>query len=512
VFGNQWWPAEKWPTVEYHVPGAVERKYMDYPRAVLRSVNTGWRDLTDHDYTFDWTWQPDPGDPPYVYVFGNQWNSGELEPTLIYTMPDATQKKYINAVVKVAPYNLTGWNNVVDVEDFDYSWRPDPREPPFIYVWGNKQYSGVIMPTVTLTIEGATDNKYLDNIVATLTRKPELFANTKLIKDFDYSWRPNPKDPPYVYQFGTQWAKTNGPQFIVEGATESKFVNEPISTILPDMTYWEIPENVDITKFDFSWHPDATSPPYIYQFGTLLDEKDGPKYIVPGNTGVVINIERTEVLLEELEFPKYIIKTTLEDLIEEHTGEIFWALNPDLDYVEFDFKWVPDKQNVYHVNAFGSKDNMNSQTYFVNGKMWQKGYRDINYIEDKIVEVRTKIDMFYVDRGNVESQIRFQELRERFPNITKTRYLNSWVDTINRCINKSETEICWILNSELDYTSFTFDYYPSPWQMKMVHVFGTQWSHWGTTFMVNKETFPHDTKYIKIIEHLSNLNFVKIYF
>ena len=45
--------------------------------------------------------------------------------------------------------------------------------------------------------------------------------------------------------------------------------------------------------------------------------------------------------------------------------------------------------------------------------------------------------------------------------------------------------------------------------MKMVHVFGTQWSHWGTTFIVNRESFAEDTKYIKIIEHLSNLNFVK---
>jgi hypothetical protein len=43
----------------------------------------------------------------------------------------------------------------------------------------------------------------------------------------------------------------------------------------------------------------------------------------------------------------------------------------------------------------------------------------------------------------------------------------------------------------------------------MVHVFGTQWSHWGSTFMVNKETFAEDTKYVKIIEHLTNLNFVK---
>jgi hypothetical protein len=117
--------------------------------------------------------------------------------------------------------------------------------------------------------------------------------------------------------------------------------------------------------------------------------------------------------------------------------------------------------------------------------------------------------MFFVDRGNVDNINRYNELKERYPQIQKTRYLNSWVDTINRCLNKSTTKLCWILNSELDYTDFDFNFYPSPWQMKMVHVFGTQWSHWGTTFMVNTETFAEDTKYVKVIEHLTMLNFVK---
>ena len=118
--------------------------------------------------------------------------------------------------------------------------------------------------------------------------------------------------------------------------------------------------------------------------------------------------------------------------------------------------------------------------------------------------------MFFVDRGNKESDSRYEKLKIQFNDkIQKTRYLNSWVDTINRCINRASSNLCWILNSELDYTNFDFNYYPNPWQMKMVHVFGTQWSHWGTTFIVNRESFAEDTKYIKIIEHLSNLNFVK---
>ena len=267
-------------------------------------------------------------------------------------------------------------------------------------------------------------------------------------------------------------------------------------------------ENV-VENFDYSWRPDPTSPPYIYQFGTLLDENDGPRFVVSGNDGTIVKVNREEIILEDIVFQKYKIETTLTDLILAHPGEIFWALNPDLDYSTFDFKWLPDEKNVYHINAFGSKDSINSQTYFVNGKMWARGYRDINYVEGKTVDLKTVIHMFYVDRGNPESNARFEALQRRYGNIQKTRYLNSWVDTINRCINRSTTALCWILNSELDYSSFEFDFYPSPWQMKMVHVFGTQWSHWGTTFMVNKENFAEDTKYVKIIEHLSCLNFVK---
>ena len=173
----------------------------------------------------------------------------------------------------------------------------------------------------------------------------------------------------------------------------------------------------------------------------------------------------------------------------------------DLVYTDFDFSWRPDVYQSNYIHAFGSKDNINTQTYFVNSAIFNDA--TINYVEtDSIGEIQANLDMFYVDRGNKESKDRFAKLQERYPNIQKTRYLNSWVETTRRCINRSTTSLLWVLNSELDYEEFDFDYYPNPWQMKMVHVFGTQWSHWGTTYLVNRETFNEDTKYIRVIEHL----------
>jgi hypothetical protein len=138
------------------------------------------------------------------------------------------------------------------------------------------------------------------------------------------------------------------------------------------------------------------------------------------------------------------------------------------------------------------------------------GNREYNYVTEQKVEItETNLSMFFIDRHNKESNQRFTDLQKRYPNIIKTRFLNNWVDTISRCIRKSKTNLFWVLTSEYDYSDFKFDFYPSPWQMQMIHVFGTQWSHWGNTYMVNGSSFNDDTRWVKIIEHLQNLNFVK---
>jgi hypothetical protein len=283
-------------------------------------------------------------------------------------------------------------------------------------------------------------------------------------------------------------------------------------------TNWVISDEVDTSKFDFSWHPNPTSPPYIYQFGTVLNKEDGPQYICPDASDIIVYLKRSDGL-ELTVVPKYIIETTLADLVNKHPNEIFWALHDRIDYTEFNFEWRPEIVNIQweneYVYVFGTTDSETTQTYFVNANMYLKGYIDFKFVQTEeltekyLATLFKKSDMFFIDRRNSESTARFEKLKQQFPNLQKTRYLNGWVDTINRCITRSTTELCWILNSELDYTNFNFEYYPNPWQMKMVHVFGTQWSHWGTTFMVNKDTFTEDTKYIKIIEHLSNINFVK---
>ena len=578
MFGNTQYLAETMPTVEYHVSGATEQKFIDdlSMRAKILPNSTRFEHLENCD-GIDYSWVPDPWSPPYIYAWGNQWNKPEdkisiqyvvegateykymedratrkpcmdnweipsdviknsfdfsWEPDLSkydppyiyqfgtihqktggprYTVPGATELKYIDTVkAEVVAWRFTNWliPRNVDQASFDWSWHPDDTDPPYIYQFPST-WSKTGGPK--FTVEGATETKYIDSLIAKVKQDMTHWSIPEGLdtSEFDFSWHPDVEDKPYIYQFGTQWQKTNGPVFtapLCDENTPIKYIDIIKAKYLPNKTNWVIPAGFDETEFDFSWHPDATSPAYIYQFGTIADPNNGPRYIVEGATEVV-NLEQVKKDII-VDYPKYYIETTLEALVEQHKDEIFWALNPDLQYSNFDFSWRPNIEQANYVHAFGSADNINTQTYFVNGVAYNKGFTEINYVEKKM-EIKTKIDMFFVDKGNKESATRYEQLKLRFPDITKTRYLNSWVETINRCNNKSTTRLCWILNSELDYTNFDFNYYPNPWQMTMVHVFGTQWSHWGSTFMVNKETFAKDTTYVKIIEHLSNLNFVK---
>jgi hypothetical protein len=507
VWGNKYNRAEIEPTLEYHVPNASERKYMsDAVVSTLPDMDK-WNILAPVE-DFDYSWRPDPTSPPYIYVFGNQWNDATIEPTVEYHVPNAVSRKFITDIIAKVSATTENWNTLIPVESFDYSWRPNPTSPPYIYVWGNKFNGAELEPTVEYIVPGATERKYMHDRIAITLPDMTKWKTHIPVESFDYSWRPDPTDPPYIYVFGNKWNDaTTEPtlEYVIEGATEYKYINDIVATPRPNLRFWQISNSDDLETFDFSWRPNPHSPEQIYQW-----EDNGPRYASPNVTEYteVVFMKRTQDTVRSI-VKRYKIKTTVEDLINEHQDEVFWATNPDLNYDKFDFSWRPNEENFLHINVFGNEYSMNTQTYYINGPMYMLGHREYNYVEGQTVEIDSNLSMFFVDRGNVDNINRYNELKERYPQIQKTRYLNSWVDTINRCLNKSTTKLCWILNSELDYTDFDFNFYPSPWQMKMVHVFGTQWSHWGTTFMVNTETFAEDTKYVKVIEHLTMLNFVK---
>ena len=449
IFGNPWYTAEEMPTVEYYAPGATERKYVDESIVSLKANPNLWTFLRkEAEWRPDPAWTPNPFEPPYIYVFGNQWYSAEEMPTAEYAVVGATERKYVtDVIVTVKPRTVKEQWRTLKNEcqwDIDSNWMPNPFEEPYIYVFGNPWYTAQAMPTAEYHVAGATEYKYCDDQILTAKLEPKnwrtLFSNVDIgsIK----SWRPNPFEPPYIYVFGNQWYSAEEMptvEYHVPGATERKYILDETATLTPTRQNWAVPEEVNAGMIDFSWIPHPKETPYIYHFSSEFQMSVGLTYTVPGATDLKF----------ETDVP----------LLKRRVGA--------------------------RLSTFVDRNAV---------------------AEDKSI-VQT-VDMFFVDMNNKMSARRYEALKLRYPDIQKIRYANGWLETIKRCLTRAKTQKFWVIGSENVYDDFNFEWHAQPWQNYMTHVFGSQWQKWSNTFLINKREFERHTSWAKSLDQFPNLNFV----
>lgn len=323
VFGNQWWPAEIRESARYTVPGATQTKYVDEVRATRLPNTTGFVQLYNCD--FDYSWEPDPGSPPYTYVFGNQYYSAEVMPTVEYHMPGATERKFMDIPAQLSPDTSGPWH-IIHAGDWDYTWRPEPGSPPYIYVFGNQWWPAEKMPTVEYHMPGATERKYMPGPVSNLPVDMTLWyiPDGVDVRDMDFSWVPDPGEPAYTYQFATQHQKTGGPQYRVPGATEVKYL---------DMMRAEV----------------STEAVPIFE----IDHLDG-------NAGQIANTVRRVRY-----FDNY--RDTLIRLAKNLKGEHehVWVCSSICDYTNFDFSWHPETWQSTMLHVFPSDGEKFGDTFYM---------------------------------------------------------------------------------------------------------------------------------------------------
>ena len=394
------WPSQ-WHKYSgtYLVPKHAKQIDYRFHNGVLpnKSAQTNFKNLVDRDMDFDWSWTPHPMDPPYVYVFGNQWHRAEIMPTLEYRVPGATEVKYVNhPQATLLPCVNECYKLWIDCK-FDQSWTPDPGDPPYVYVFGNQWYPAEIMPTVEYHVPGATERKYMSYPRATLLDNFDHWTIPKNTNRaaFDFSWRPDPTEPPYTYVFGTQWQKTGGPEYHVPGAKERKYVPQPRAVKTSRDPHWIIPDGADVESFDWTWHPDSTEQPYIYQFGTQHQRTGGPQYHVPGATEVKyvdqihIRTQRVATAIIEIDhmdgnagqipdtdktvryFDNYLdtLRRIAKNIGTEH--EFVWICSSVCDYSDFDFSWHPEQWQATMLHVFASDGEKFGDTFFMHVPTFQ---------------------------------------------------------------------------------------------------------------------------------------------
>ena len=477
VFGNQWYPANRMPTVEYPMLGATETKYIFTPRAqLLPELGDQWKTLADCD--FDYSWRPDPGDAPYIYVFGNQWYRAEIMPTVEYHVPGATERKYMPCPRAQLVENTTNWSVPAGVDSVDYTWVPDPGDPPYIYQFGT-QHQATGGPQYR--VPGATEVKYVSTFRARRTtiddcwRIPE---NTNR-EAFDFTWHPDSREPAYIYQFATQWNRAGGPTYTAPGATEIKYVTAQIARMLPTDRNWTIPAGIDVNSFDFSWTPDVTEQPYIYQFGTQWQKTGGPRYTVPGATEV-----------------KYITTPRAN----KSNKDINWQIPDNVDITTFDFTWHPDTTEQPYIYQFGTQhQRTGGPQYHVPGATDTKYIDQIRIKTERVATAIYEIDHIDGNSGKI-------------PDTVKTvRYFDNYLDTLKRLAKSipDEHEFVWICSSICDYSTFDFTWHPEIWQASMLHVFPSDGEKFGDTFFMHVPTFRYRADKLQLLDWY-DLNFMDV--
>ena len=234
-------------------------------------------------------------------------------------------------------------NYLTDYTDFDFLWEPVPWEGHQRHAWPSQwqKDSG----TYLIPKQGFEETNYRSNFQ--LTRLPSrnnwtvpknFDANT-----FDFSWHPDPTDPPYTYQFGTQHQRTGGPQYII--GTDLKFVDQIRGSMRAGVT--------PIVEID---HMD-------------------------GNCGQVPNTVKTVRYFDNYKDVLTRIANTVDD-------EYVWVISSNCDYDNFDFTWHPEFWQSTMLHVFASSGEKFGDTFYMHVPSFRKrigqfellDWYDVNFV------------------------------------------------------------------------------------------------------------------------------------
>ena len=239
---------------------------------------------------------------------------------------------------------------------------------------------------------------------------------------FDFEYVPVPWETTHLHTWPSQWQRTGGVYLanrLTVGNREYNFHNNPSVRRQANRDLWRIPDNIDDTDFDYSWHPDETEPDYEYHFGTQWQRDGGPVYL--GTAGVKymgnqrIRTGATQIFYMDFLNPhsdeqfkqlqqKYpnIVRTRYVDnhlnvfkrIMNLATTEFVWIISSICDYRPFDFTWHPEPHQREMIHCFPSGNQARGDTFYIHVPSFTQQMFDlelldwfnvINYCDDQTV-------------------------------------------------------------------------------------------------------------------------------
>jgi hypothetical protein len=212
--------------------------------------------------------------------------------------------------------------------------------------------------------------------------------------NFDFNWMPPPWEYQYTHTFPSQWHANGGVYFASKAHADKnklKFQHCQSVTRQVDMTNWTVPDNLDVSNFDFSWHPNPLEAEYEYHFATQWQKDGGPVY--RGTAGIkyvatqkaytnatqifymdFMNPGSADQLADlRKRYPK--IKSTryvsdhlnvLKRIMNLAESKFVWVISSVCNYDNFDFTWHPEHWQEDMIHCFPSGKQKRGDTFYIN--------------------------------------------------------------------------------------------------------------------------------------------------
>ena len=217
----------------------------------------------------------------------------------------------------------------------------------------------------------------------------------------DKNWTPI-GDIPYVYHFLSQHRQTDstrlsvgssGVTYTMPGATQIQIVYDKSVKAIAVPQRWSVPNHIDLTSVDFTWHPNAFDPPYIYHFGSKHQKSTGLTYTAPGATEIkfvkpfdvfvkstpifymdFMNPESADQLADlrkrypEIKSTRYVSDhlNVLKRIMNLAESKFVWIISSVCDYSDFDFTWHPEHWQEDMIHCFPSGKQKRGDTFYIN--------------------------------------------------------------------------------------------------------------------------------------------------
>ena len=364
-----------------------------------------------------------------------------------------------------------------DYTNFDFGFVPPPWEAQHTHVWPSQwQKDG----GVYLAKKGSSErswNFHSEQKVRRLPDKENWYIPDDYDTEFDFSWHPDPHEPPYEYHFSSQWQRSSGIKYIVPNNQGVKFVDDfKISTN----------SKVDIFFIDYG------NPLSQVRFERIKEKHP--------------QVQRTRFFNDLFQTVKRCAQKT-------KTGR-FWIISSQIDYSDFDFDWHSESWQTQMIHVFGSQWQKWTDTFlistptFLHHASWCDDltkYPDLNFVSDQLVKVDQR-EIYLIDHLNGNNAV--DEIREQVPTVKVTRFVESYLETLKRIVNTVESEYIWVISSVCDYSKFDFSWHPEPWQKEMIHVFPNSIDiKYGDTFYIHIESFKKQMYELELLDWFNVINY-----